>query len=625
MRSIAAILFFLMHTFIVCGQRIDSFYNTTQTKTPKSFSLRNASSEICNNNIDDDNNGLTDHEDFNCFFNGFLPSCTSSIIWACSGDGRLCWVNLATGTEHLVANSLAFGDLAWANGKLYGYRGTIWEIDPNTGAAQLKITLPPEYASGNSMTADSSGNLYLSIDSKSQPFQTYILKVNIATGQHWIIANLTPANLYPAGDLTFFNGSLYLSCTNNSLAKIDLQTGAIQVLPVINPAGAYFGLVTIGDGYLYASFNNQIYRIDPQTMTAGPTPVFSFSFPNLYINGLAAYPEGCAEPQCSARVSIETSAPPFCPGAVIRLRATTSIPSQGDFTWTDPSSNVSHSDTLMAPTPGWYLLNYHDSQENCSVKDSFFLQYTCPNIGIHASGGPPYCQNVGTLLHATTTCPALNDFTWTTPAGDIVHADSVKAMTAGMYFLKYTTQQRTCDVLDSFFLQFAHIPSVNLGNDTALCDGEQLHLSVADPGAGFTSYEWQDGSSNQDFTASAPGWYWVSAGTVCGFEKDSLYIQRVTVGCETNFFVPTGFTPNGDGHNDIFKPIFTGRRSVNEYEFTVFNRWGQVVFRTRNLSDGWDGTINGLTQNTGLYIWTCRYRIQGRQADKKGTVLLIRN
>jgi gliding motility-associated-like protein len=87
--------------------------------------------------------------------------------------------------------------------------------------------------------------------------------------------------------------------------------------------------------------------------------------------------------------------------------------------------------------------------------------------------------------------------------------------------------------------------------------------------------------------------------------------------------VPNAFTPNGDGINDVFKPAIYGT-AVN-YTMTIFNRWGQMIFKTRDPGKGWDGTLSGELQPEGTYIWDCQFQLLGNKPDhKSGTVVLIR-
>ncbi len=88
-------------------------------------------------------------------------------------------------------------------------------------------------------------------------------------------------------------------------------------------------------------------------------------------------------------------------------------------------------------------------------------------------------------------------------------------------------------------------------------------------------------------------------------------------------FMPTAFTPNGDGKNDLLKPLYFGK--LNSCKFILFNRYGQKVFETTDCTQSWDGKVKGLLQNTGTYVWTISYQFEGEEIkEEKGTVTLIR-
>lgn len=88
--------------------------------------------------------------------------------------------------------------------------------------------------------------------------------------------------------------------------------------------------------------------------------------------------------------------------------------------------------------------------------------------------------------------------------------------------------------------------------------------------------------------------------------------------------VPNAFTPNNDGLNDYFRPH--NALKADDYDFRIFNRWGQMVFQSNNWQDQWDGKINGVIQTTGVYVWMLRYthRDTKQKVFRKGTVTLIR-
>ena len=100
--------------------------------------------------------------------------------------------------------------------------------------------------------------------------------------------------------------------------------------------------------------------------------------------------------------------------------------------------------------------------------------------------------------------------------------------------------------------------------------------------------------------------------------------KKVTVFDHCNIDVPTAFTPNNDQLNDKFGPH--NALKADNYEFKVYNRWGQLVFRSTNWKDRWDGTIKGIPQQPGVFVWMLNYthRDSKQQVFKKGTVTLIR-
>jgi gliding motility-associated-like protein len=113
----------------------------------------------------------------------------------------------------------------------------------------------------------------------------------------------------------------------------------------------------------------------------------------------------------------------------------------------------------------------------------------------------------------------------------------------------------------------------------------------------------------------------VIATTSAGCRGDGTVTIKVYKG--PDIYMPTGFTPNGDGKNDKFKPFPVGIVKLNY--FRVYNRWGQLIFSTNVLHEGWDGRLGGVEQSGGTYVWMVQgVTRDGRQITKKGTVTLIR-
>lgn len=99
--------------------------------------------------------------------------------------------------------------------------------------------------------------------------------------------------------------------------------------------------------------------------------------------------------------------------------------------------------------------------------------------------------------------------------------------------------------------------------------------------------------------------------------------QMVNTIKKVKVYVPSAFTPNNDGLNDVLRPIMQGIKEMTY--FRVYNRWGQLVYNMQPNQRGWDGTINGQSQQTAVYIWMFEaIGLDNRRYYKKGTVTLVK-
>jgi gliding motility-associated-like protein len=191
----------------------------------------------------------------------------------------------------------------------------------------------------------------------------------------------------------------------------------------------------------------------------------------------------------------------------------------------------------------------------------------------------------------------------------------------GVYYVTITNAQG-CSTLDSITADFTDGPVINLPNDTTVCNGDSVLLNAVYP---QTTYTWQDGSTLPVYTVNKPGVFSVQATNKCGTVTKSVTVKYEN--CLCTFNVPTAFTPNHDGVNDKFLPVSRCLGDgISAYELRVYNRWGQLVFQSKNISLGWDGSYMNNAQPTGGYIWQLSYtdRLNGKTARQSGTVVLIR-
>ena len=107
----------------------------------------------------------------------------------------------------------------------------------------------------------------------------------------------------------------------------------------------------------------------------------------------------------------------------------------------------------------------------------------------------------------------------------------------------------------------------------------------------------------------------------CGTAIDSIHVQSIN--CHCKVFIPNVFSPNQDNINDNFMPIIPCE--LDEYEFKIFNRWGEQVFQSTMLNDGWNGYYKGEETSSGVYFYLLKYKFSdGERKIMTGDVTLIR-
>lgn len=167
-------------------------------------------------------------------------------------------------------------------------------------------------------------------------------------------------------------------------------------------------------------------------------------------------------------------------------------------------------------------------------------------------------------------------------------------------------------------------PVANAGRDTTVTGTVPVQLW----GSGNGTYRWWPPEFLNDPSLSNP---------VANITSTSLFVLEVTndAGCKATdsvlitvlnkpgFLMPSAFTPNGDGLNDIYKPL--PGMDIRFFSMRIYNRFGQIIFQSYDPEKGWDGTFRGKEQNTGTYVWVLKgINSEGKLVTHSGTVILLR-
>ena len=446
----------------------------------------------------------------------------------------------------------------------------------------------------------------------------------------------SPSYTYP--DTGSYSVSLIVTSSQFSACADSItQNVTINYQPAalfsITPACANSpAIITNGTGQGNGETLSWIFG-DGQTASGNPANHIYSTAGNYNVVLMATTPEGCSD-QDTALVTIypnpvtQFSAQDHCLGTTLSVSNQSSISSgiiatqiwdlgNGIIQSASPSGNVFNS-------PGTYFLELVNiSNQGCT--DSLSLPVTVwplPELDFVtttacfgeangsatvsvSSGTPPYSINWENGQYSTT----------------------INQQFAGMYTAT-VSDQNNCTQSDSVYIpQQAQPVLFNQQTDTFYVNlGEEVTLSVStnyDP----VTYHWSplayficpDCEENtiapiSDIT------YQITAENELGCQgQTTLYVM---VNPEYLIFVPNVFSPNGDGNNDLFE---VKSKAVKQFEMKIFNRIGELVYRSNNVTDGWDGTYKGSLQSPGVFVWLIDIvYIDNHNRSLKGSVTLIR-
>lgn len=155
-------------------------------------------------------------------------------------------------------------------------------------------------------------------------------------------------------------------------------------------------------------------------------------------------------------------------------------------------------------------------------------------------------------------------------------------------------------------------PEISLGDTILLYSGSTVTLWATPD---MQSYFWSNGSDSQGLSVDEQGDYWVEVKdwNSCT-NSDTVYVKVF------EYYIPNAFTPNGDGLNDIFR-VVGQYRDIN-FSMHIYNRWGQLVFQSSDIDQGWDGTFRNQTAESDTYVWILQVDFLGEDIITNGDVVL---
>lgn len=285
------------------------------------------------------------------------------------------------------------------------------------------------------------------------------------------------------------------------------------------------------------------------------------------------------------------------------------------YLWTN---NVSTTTTAANLAAGLYTITVTDTI-GCS--DSVSVTITQPPPLVAQVSAPPACgSNNGTAQITSITGGAGSyAYSWS-PTGS--SNSSISGLSTGIYICTIT-DANNCTISDTAFVTVHPNPVITISSDTTINIGYSLPLQVS----GAATYTWSPSSTLSCNNCANPSATPLEPTTYCVVALDSNncggnFCVNVDVNKECDVVVPKAFSPNNDGQND-FECIY-GKCATSVY-LAIYNRWGEKVFETTELSRCWDGTYNNTALNTAVFVYYLEATlIDGSKVKHQGNITLIK-
>lgn len=294
-----------------------------------------------------------------------------------------------------------------------------------------------------------------------------------------------------------------------------------------------------------------------------------------------------------------------------------------DFTGGHITSSDSRVTIVIYNTPGTFRTNLKttfkdgtDSLDQVSV-----VVYSSPIPKFYFPKDTGYCAGGNSPITLSTTTSAITgvSYLWNTGAT----TPSINVNTQGTFYvdLVIRSDSRTCDsVHRSITITENPIPNVYLGQDKLMCQNQTILLD-AGAGVGY-QYLWTpDNDVTQTKSVNLPGTYKVRVTNQFGcYSEDEILFQD---SCPHYVFIPNAVYPNDDRLNDLFIKVlnFTPLEAV----FSIYDRWGEMLYESKDLNAAWDCKVDGNTVPQDVYV----YKLVYKDTDKKwyefrGTFFVLR-
>jgi len=397
---------------------------------------------------------------------------------------------------------------------------------------------------------------------------------------------------------------------NQPVCAPDLQSYAVNV-------SVTGGVLSSSSGNIDSvSLNNYLVSGIPSGTNALLTLIFNGCTDSLEVLAPACPCPTISPPIIASSISI-------CSGDSFPVLIGT-VPSGFSINWYSEESGgvllAANTNQYLPDTLGVYFLEALDTVNGCVslTKDSITLSEIPVTIA-EVSGDTAICFQETTTLQAS----GGTSYLWST--GDTSSVIEVSPQETAIF--NVIVNAAVCpDTVEVEVVVFA-LPDLIISNDTTIILGDTASLLVY----GADNYMWSPVNDLTCINCFNPSAFPKETTTYCvigtnndGCKETACVEVKVEIICD-ELFVPTAFAPGkeGDPENECLR--LYGTNCVKELDFKIFNRWGEVVFRTNDIADCWDGLFKGEELNTAVFVYSLEVILKSEEKiSRKGNITLIK-
>ena len=544
---------------------------------------------------------------------------------SCNGgnDGTLT-VNVANGTppyQYSIDGSTFQASNVFNNLTAGNYTITVKDNNGCSGTVSITINQPAALSMNTAVTAvrcngETNGAVTINAGGGTAPYQ---YSINGTTYQ--------PGNAFT--NLAAGNYSVFVKDSKNCILSQSISVTQPQPLQLtISTQNASCGGGNDGKITVAATGGNLSYQYSLDAVNYQASNIFNVAPGNYTVT--VQDNKGCQASQSNITVGLDNTLritaindTNICQGKSVGLNAVSNATQYNWLPATGLSNATIANPVFTAATPGLYTYVVNAVLGPCNGSDTVRIN-VWPAPSAYAGADVKICKGDSVQLNGS----GGTGFNWSpaaTLSNTTIANPFAKPSSTTIYNLM-VTDANGCSSLQADDVKVEVIPpfNVNITPDSYVTPGDVIQLHAE----GGVSYLWSPPVGLNDPTLSDP---------LATITRDITYYVVVTTaeGCKSqdsvtikafkgpDIYVPTAFTPNYDGQNDVFTPIPVGIKKI-EY-FHIFDRWGNLVFSTTELRKGWDGKYKQLDANSGVYVWVVKaVADNGKIISKKGTVTLIR-